>query len=300
MITSLPRAEDFYQSGKELLDFAWDIVSTLLRDIDEAIEHFDVDTDEVTEEYWIAAKSRLSTALAITQQGTEFILKGKIVSISPYLLIADSPSKWPSPYTANEINFSKFRTIDAQDLIRVLDTFSVQSLPQDFVVKFHSLREKRNTIIHSINKQLVVEVKEVIESILFIHKSLFPNENWASIRLKFLSNTPESGLDANEYSTNIVCWEVSLIMKLLTPSEIRKYFGIATKQRKYICPKCYYNANTDAGFDYKFATLQPKGPKSTSLFCPVCNENHVVIRQQCEYCPGNVLSNEEECLTCCG
>ena len=159
----IPTADDFYTSGKELLDFSWDVVAKLLVDIDEA-KYYGVDSDEVSDSYWAAAKRRLTTALSITQQGVEFVLKGKIAEISPYLLIVDSPSKWPSPYGGNTVSFSDFRTIDAQDLIRVIDTFSADSMPPEFVSQFHQLREKRNRIMFQIHLSIawVIELWKII------------------------------------------------------------------------------------------------------------------------------------------
>lgn len=298
---NIPTADDFYASGKELLDFSWDVVAQLLVDIDEA-EYYGVDSDEVSDSYWAAAKRKLTTALSITQQGVEFVLKGQITEISPYLLIVDPPSKWPSPYDGNTVNFSDFRTIDAQDLIRVIDTFSADSMPPEFVDQFHQLREKRNRIMHSVDKQLAVNVTEVVESLLFMHKALFPNENWASVRLRFLDEAPESELGANEYSTNRVCREISLVIELLKPSKVKAFFAIDKRQRRYICPACIAQANTDVEFEYKLAVLKPKGPTSNKLYCLVCNVTHTVLRTDCEEegCPGNVMSENGECLTCYG
>jgi len=297
----IPTADDFYTSGKELLDFSWDIVAKLLTDIDEA-EYYGIDPEGISDSYWASAKRRLTTALTITQQGVEFVLKGKIAEISPYLLIVDPPSKWPSPYGKNGVSFSDFRTIDAQDLIRVIDTFSQDTMPEKFVDQFNQLRDKRNKIMHSVDKQLTVNVTEVVDSLLFMHKALFPKENWPSVRLFFLEEAPDTELGAYEYSTNSVCREVLLAIELLKPSKVKYYFGIYKKQRRYICPKCISQANTDAGFEYKLAVLKPKGPTSTKLYCPVCNITHTVLREACEIksCPGNVLSEEGDCLTCCG
>ena len=300
-IIDIPSENDFYSSGKELMDFSWDVVARLLIDMDEA-EYYGVDPSEISDKYWSAAKRRLTTALSITQQGVEFVLKGKIASISPYLLISESPSKWPSPYESGQIKFSDFRTIDAQDLIRVIDTFCPNPMSQDFVDQFHQLREKRNRIMHSVDKQLTVDVAEVVESILYMHKALFPDETWAQIRLRFLDEAPDSELGSNEYSRNRVCWETELAINLLKPSKVKRYFGIDKKQRRYACPACLWEANTDAGFEHKLAVLQPKGSKSTKLYCPICNATYEVTREDCENngCPGNVLSDEGMCLTCCG
>ena len=297
----IPTADDFFTSGKELLDFSWDVIAKLLIDIDQA-EYYGVDHEEISDSYWAAAKRQLTTALSITQQGIEFVLKGKIAEISPYLLLVDSPSKWPSPYDDNTISFSDFRTIDAQDLIRVIDTFSEEPMPVQFANQFHQLRDKRNRIMHSVDKQLTVNVTEVVDSLLFMHKALFPNENWSSVRLSFIEASPDSELGAYEDSINRVCWEISLVIDLLEPSKVKDYFGIDKKQRRYICPKCISQAYTGAGFEYKLCALQPKGPTSTKLYCPVCNLTHTVIREGCKKkdCPGNILSEEGECLTCCG
>lgn len=301
MAVNIPTASDFFVAGKELLDFAWDVIAQLLKNLDEA-EYFGVDTAEVSEGYWLSARRRLTTALAITQQGIEFILKGKIAEISPYLLLADPPTKWPSPYEGTTTDFSSFRTIDAQDLVRVHDTFAVKHLDEGFVVRFHELRDKRNRIMHSVDKNIAVHVKDVVDALLFMHKALFPNEGWGSVRLSFLEAAPESELGSGDFVINTIAWELDLVLGLLTPAQVQTYFGIDKKQRRYVCPECYSKANTDNGFEYKLAIFQPKGPSSTSLYCMVCNATYPVSREDCDKsdCPGNVISEDGMCLTCCG
>lgn len=300
MIKNIPTAEDFYISGKELLDFSWDVVAKLLTDLDES-KYYGIDPQDISENYWYSAKRRLTTALSITQQGVEFLLKGKITQISPFLLIADPPKKWPSPYESGDLDFSQFRTIDAQDLIRVHDTFSDELMPSNFIEKSRELRDKRNLIMHSVDKNITVYVTDVIESLLFMHKALFPNETWAALRLDFLRNAPDAELGSVEYATNRVCWELSLVIGLLKPAQVKEFFNIDKKQRKYICPVCLFDANTDAEFEYKLAVLTPKSAESTSLYCPVCNDTYSVVRENCNNeCPGNVISDKGVCLTCSG
>lgn len=300
MVNDIPKADDYYTSGKELLDFSWDVVAKLLVDIDDA-EYFGIDPKEVSDSYWAAAKRQLTTALSITQQALEFVLKGKIAEISPYLLIGDPPSKWPSPYKGNSLNFADFRAIDAQDLIRVIDTFSETPMDSEFVHQFNRLRKKRNNIMHSVDKQLTIDATEVVDSLLYMHKAIFPQENWASVRLRFLDEAPDSELGANEYCINRVCREISLAIELLKPSRVKEFFGIDKKQLKYICPVCFSGANKDVEFEYKLAVLRPKGPNSKKLYCPVCDDVHPVLRQKCEKrnCQGNVLDEDGMCLTCC-
>lgn len=177
MIADIPAAKDFYTSGKELLDFAWDMVADLLANMEEAGD-FGIDQDEISDAYWASAKRHLTTALSITQQGVELILRGRIADVSPFLLLAGHPSSWPSPYKGMTIKFSEFRTIDAQDLIKVHDIFCADRFPSDFIDRYNSLRERRNVLMHSIDKNLGVQVIDVIDSVLFMHKRLFPDETW--------------------------------------------------------------------------------------------------------------------------
>ena len=300
MISDTPNADDFYESGKELLGFAWETVAELLLNLEEA-EYFGVNKKEVSDAYWDAAKRRLSTALSITQQGVELILKGRLVEISPFLLISGQPSTWPSPYEGGPIRFPKFRTVDAQDLARVHDTFSSTPLSPGFIERFVSLREKRNTILHSVDKSLNVPVLEVIDSILFIHKQFFPAETWGELRCVHLLRSPDIELGSIDYVKNRACREICVVVDLLKPAQVKTYFRIDKKQRRYFCPNCYDEANHDVDFEYKLAVLRPKGRDSTEVYCPICNCTYTVSRDHCEQgsCPGNVISTDFGiCLTC--
>jgi len=304
VIANIPTPDDFYTTGKELLAFSWNIVAELLVNLDEA-EYYGVDSSEISEEYWSLSQRQLATALAIMQQGVEFLIKGRICETSPFLLISDSPSKWPSPYNGNSIEFSKFRTIDAQDLIRVHDTFASKCFDDNFTSLFNELREKRNTIMHSINISLDVQFGEIIDALLYMHKTLFPNECWAAVRRESLQRSPNTELGSNDYISNEVCRELSIIIKLLPPAKVKEYFKVDKKRRAYICPECHYEANHDADdFNYKLAQLTSNSNDCTNLYCPVCNKKHEVSRLDCskEYdpeCPGNVISDVYNiCLTC--
>lgn len=300
MIINVPSAEDYYTSGKELLNFAWQSTATLLIEFDQA-GYYGLDEAEISDAYWAAAKRTLTTSLTVVQQATEIIIKGRIVAISPYLLLSDSPSRWPSPYEGKPIDFEKFRTIDAQDLIRVHDTFAPTAFAREFVDRFHRLRELRNTVMHSAGKNVSVPVAEVVDNALYMHKALFPTENWFTVRREFLLNAPSSHLGDADYATNFTCWEAEIVKKLLRPAQVAAYLGVDKKQRPYLCPSCLDAANTDNGFNHKLAVLMPASPTSTALYCPVCNQTSTVIREDCGQteCRGNVIDDDSgRCLTC--
>lgn len=302
MIEDIPMPEDFYEAGRELLGFAWETVVGLLRNLDEAA-YFGVDTDEVSESYWDAAKRHLGTALSITQQGVEFVLKGKIAEVSPFLLISEHPSRWPSPYEGTPVKFSRFRTIDAQDLIRTHDTVAGLQLSADFVRRYTILRDKRNIIMHSVDKNLGVNILEVIDSILFMHGELFPDETWGQFCYEHIRRSVLIQLHGEDHLWSKLCHEISLTIQLLEPAQVMRYFRIDKNQRRYYCPKCYDEADHDAGdFDYKLAVLKPQSGVSTRLYCPVCNFTHSVARDHCDQddCAGNVMAQAGWCLTCAG
>lgn len=303
MISNIPTYDDFNKTGKELLAFSWDIVATLLVNLDEA-EFYGIDQEEISDEYWSLSERQLKTALAITQQGIEFLIKGRICEISPYLLISDNPTKWPSPYNVQPIEFSKFRTIDAQDLIRVYDTFSDEKLDSEFVRKFNDIREKRNVIMHSLSSSLKVQVGEVIDSLLYMHSALFPNEVWPKIRKEALSKSPNTALGSDEYIVNEICRELSIINNLLSPAQVKKYFKIDKNKRSYFCSACYHEANKDTDFEFKLARLTSRYKNCTKIYCPVCDDEYEVLREPCSEaekngCVGNVISvADSTCLTC--
>lgn len=313
MVENTPTADDFYTSGEELFNFAWDALLRLVKNLDEA-SYYGIDKEEVSEQYWEGAKRTISTSLTIIQQGVEFFLKGRITSISPYLLINDPPSKWPSidingSVQKNTISFAQFRTLDAQDLVKVINTFSHYSLDETFVERFNKMRERRNAIIHSVSNTDDLNVKQVIESLMFFHKYFFPDLTWPSRRYHFLSYSPDAELDEKNWALNVTIFETSLVIQMLTPSETESYLGIDKKMREYFCPKCLNESDRDISPEVPLARLKSKDTEETNLFCPVCNKSHNVIRKQCDEnyskfidnhsCPGNVISEEySQCLTC--
>lgn len=299
MITNVPTADDFYRTGKELLVCAWDAVAKLIVGLHEA-EQWGHDTKAVSGDYWALAQRQLATSLTVMQQGLEFVIKGRICEVSPFILISDAPSKWPSPY-AGDVDFSRFRTIDAQDLVKVHDSFSASKFSSAFIDKFNVLREKRNSLMHSVNPSLEVNYMEVIESLLFMHKELFPGEAWAKLRRESLEVTPGTELGEYQYISNQACLELSVIIKLLGAGKVTSYFKIDKKRRGYLCPKCHSDASSDIDFDYRLARLTTTKPRCKTIYCPVCDDEYTVSRRKCSSkdCAGNVLGGDfDNCLTC--
>lgn len=297
MVKNIPESQDYIKTGRELLDISWGMIKDLLETYNES-EFYGFDKEEISDKYWSLSTRRLNSALAITQQGIEFLLKGKICEISPYLLISEPPSNWPSTQK-NDLDFSQFRTIDAQDLVKVHDTFSTDPLDPRFTTMFNKFRELRNAIMHSIGGNIKISHIDIIDSQIAMHKLLFPNDSWVKIRIEALKNSPDTTLGSDWYINDIVNNELALIIDLLPPQKVYEYFKIDKKSRPYYCPDCY-SENDTKEFAPKLARLISKKPDCNAIYCPVCEAEYEIARKDCtEDCPGNVISELYGiCLTC--
>ena len=90
MIIDIPTANDFQHAGIEFINLAMDQVFSLYDNIENSELEEWGDCDEI-ESYWKSAQRTLSNALTLVQQGIEFLLKGRIVNVSPFLLISGEP-----------------------------------------------------------------------------------------------------------------------------------------------------------------------------------------------------------------
>ena len=296
-VTDVPNYEDFLHIGSDHLQLAWNQVADLLTDIDDAPDVYD---EETKDEYWKASRRILLTALTTAQQGIEFTLKGYIAQVSPYLLIHNPAGTLPGPSIDSEIPFAEFKTIAAQDLVKMITAFTDKCLSKPFHAQFEELRNTRNKIMHSTGKEISIEPAQLIEIILDVHSELFPDRRWPLDRMQFLDRSPLAHLGAVDFTRNRVCWELAIVLSFLKPSKVKKFFGIEKKQRRYFCPNCLLEANRDAEFEHRLAVLTSKSPKAASLYCFVCDETFSVTRQCCEssVCEGNVFHDEWGCLSC--
>jgi hypothetical protein len=101
-----------------------------------------------------------------------------IAKVSPFLLIAGEPRRWPTPGGTGNVDFSDFRTLDAIDLCRVVNTVSDTKLSDSFVQLYNNLRIRRNKIAHLNTGSVVLEASNVLVSILSAQSLLFNGQLW--------------------------------------------------------------------------------------------------------------------------
>ena len=299
MITDIPDEAEFHEVGLSLLNLSWDGAASLLTRIyGEFTPDYD---DEMHDEYWAAARHPLALSLATAQQGAEFLLKARIVAVSPFLLFTSFPEKLPKDCHKKNTSFSDFLTINATDLMRVHDTCAPTRLPPEFVNSFNELRRQRNAIMHTVDRRLDIQVEKLISAILMIHFYLCPGKRWIDARVQGIQNSPIAKLypDSNETAA-MLSSEFSLVCELLTPKEMKKFFGFSKSRRLYLCPYCRH-VFPDMDLMPLTSHLEPNNSTSTNLWCFVCDNNQKVTREKCDdpKCSGNVIDDEyEECATC--
>lgn len=302
MIKNIPKSKNFLEIGMSQLNFAWEIILSLLEDLHEAEEYYEVNVKKVDKKFWDASKQRLSNSLFSLQHGVEFLLKSKIIEISPYLLIAENLSNWPKSCDKKDIDFADFKTVDAQDLIKIYNTFSSTRLSEEFNLTFNKLRKKRNSIVHTVDKRINLQAKEVMVEMLTMYKKFFPEGNWVHERRKSEEASPMSKLHSSDHIEPRLVREFSLLVKLLSHSELMEFFNFDNGQRVYICDYCKEVCNDYYDDLYpKTAILKPNKSDSTNLYCFVCEKNIKVERIKCSNvgCKGNVISRDyATCLTC--
>lgn len=300
MILDIPTRGDFDSAGITFLNLAWDAVLALEHKLDDAsLDDWDVD-GEVSDEYWTAAQTPLATALSMAQQGTEFLLKGRIASISPFLLISGSPTEWPRGCDQQDRSFADFRMIDAQDLIRVHNTVAPERLSESMRDRFNELRRYRNSVMHTVDPRRRFTSKEIIIAILEICDSLIAPRSWMSVRREYREANPDALAFSTDDMTYVLAREMNTVLALLEPVMAERHFGFKKRQRRYLCYQCT-NDCRDQDFLVELAQLRPNSPKATTVHCVLCEADYAVVRQNCvqEGCKGNVLDKQDGiCLTC--
>jgi len=300
MILEVPSSVDFKNHGIDYLNIGWGTVLDILISLEDASEcHDEEDIKEIGTDFWVAAERELATALSLIEQGAEFLIKARICEVSPWLLITRNPSEWPRGSSQQNVNFSLFRTIDAQDLIKVHDTFSAQRINSEFIEVFDLLRTQRNSIVHTVDKTMKLTASKLIEQVLIVSEHLLGSRSWLEHRLEFLERDRHNELYPGEGGNNYrLAREFISVVSALKPAELKRFFDFNKRQRSYRCPEC---TNLDWHYDCKTAQLTPNSPQGTTLHCYACGQDFIVERTACNEsdCKGNVFSTEYgRCLTC--
>ncbi len=300
LITDIPTDDDFRHAGLAYLNLAWQTAIDLGLNLAESSYAEWDDQGTVPDEYWAAAQRPLATAVSLLQQGVEFLIKSRIVAVSPFLLFDGSPRDWPRRCNQADTPYSAFKTIDAQDLIRAHDTVCTPRLSDDFVNTYEHLRIRRNTIMHTVDPTLRFSATEVLIAVLEISETFTGPMQWTAHRAAAIDAEPGSVAYWGGSSEAALARECLYVIDVLQPAQLRQFFGFNPRQRRYHCYNCQMAAS-DWDLTVTTSQLQPNTPVSTTVHCFVCRQQYNVLREPCpeRECRGNVLGAEDRlCLTC--
>lgn len=296
MIEQIPTEADFRSAGLGYLNLAWDVAAQFARDL----EHTDAavwDSDgSFREQYWGVAQRALSNALALIQQGNEFLLKGRIAAVSPYLLISGGPRDWPRRCDQQDVPFSSFHTLDASDLIRVHNTVAQNRLPEEYIRLFDDLRRRRNAVMHTVDSSMKIAEKEIylwtLESLVSLDSA-----SWCQVRYDYLDDSPAAMVYSDDPGTAQIYSELTRAIGLLTRNESKRLLGFSKQARRYVCPRCLSDCG-DHDVEPNLAQLAGRG----RVACILCGTSTTVDRRECEAddCKSNVIATASGvCLLCC-
>lgn len=301
MITDIPTKIDFYTMADHMVNEAWEKIADLAYEHNNVdiwngfykdSEHFSESDFRSLEHYWMFARPKLITAFTLILQSVEFKLKGCIVEISPYLLITNATRNPPKPDREGNISFSEFHTLDAQDLIKVHDTFSPIPLPEVFSNWFKKMRTLRNKFMHTVDKKTDIMPELIFTSIVFAHKHLnIGSAHWIWHRYQYraahASGGVNVGIEEDESFSGVVLamlqthYEFSAVISACSKKSVKELFDYTkndlegnNQKKSFYCKKCVSVMERGWNFDSKhlddvLETVQ-YNRKRNSYICAFC------------------------------
>jgi hypothetical protein len=277
MIVGVPDHKDLNDTATGWMNLAWEFAITEAERFQETAfvydeiesEHGPLKANQLIEEHWRAKRLILNNSISLLQQSLEIFIKAKIAEISPYLLIAGDPQSWPSLDNSGVVDFSDFKTIDATHLCRAAKIVSSSSLSDNFLQIYTRLRKERNKIMHLNAVRMKAEVGRIILDILSAHNSLFPDDTWVEFRRRHIEalgeySDKEGIFDAEDYTNDKICHEVTAAISELKPSEVKLFFCYDKRKKALRCPRCLELRTSDD--EWRFAQKQVGG----HIKCMVC------------------------------
>jgi len=294
VITGIPSHDDFCRTGLGLLDIAWDNTAGLVMDLANS-EYAGPADPEMAAAFWDASRQRLSVSLATAQQAVEFILKARIAEVSPHLLIGSLPRDWPRKCDQQDTQFADFRTIDAQDLLRVHDAVVPARLGPEFLAKFEELRKTRNATMHTVDARVSPRAADVVRDILAVYRLLFPEGNWFALRREYLEHSPIAKLYSGDFVDEQLVLEFERIDALLGDGVLGASLGRGDSLR-YVCPTCARAVDGETRAP-RCAFMDGQG---ASIECVLCGKATPVSPASCSQCGEGLVSPDYEFCVVCG
>lgn len=293
MIMNKPKPKDFERQSIQYLVQALDLIISNDHS-DEEIKDFDVRK----EDYWKYHQGILNNSLTLIFLSLENFLKKQICTISPLLLLAGEPKRWGT--SKSNKKYSELLIHQFDDLLVLYRELDLGQITDQTASKLEELRIKRNQITHGVIED-VITPKYVLETFHTLMVHIWGPKIWWDQLKSHVYNEPLFGIYDTDQERASVTSYIKFLVSYLGKSKAGEMLGVNLKQRNYYCPSCHYWLNHEFDVaDSNYSVLKPNTPKSTNLYCVVCDTDYEVERVNCQEseCKGNVISYDGYCLTC--
>ena len=300
MITNFPSYDDFEIVAKECFIQAFNLLFKVYdnyEEFDDEIIRQEVELDEL----WKYNSGTLRTSTILLHQGIETFMKGVVAQTSPLLLLEQKPSDWPTlPNSVNK-DYDTLFTIAGENLLHTFCAVTIIKVTPELISFIEGIRQKRNKAIHGASK-LNSNAKDLLQDILQAYTYFFGQDKWFIDLKEFNYKNPLFGYFDWEYEDLMSYQYLDFVESILGIKQLNKYINFDLKGRRYFCSFCKNEIDHKYGdLQSKWAYLKPNTSNSNEIHCINCNNDNVVIRENCnaDGCKGNVIDEEGRCLTCC-
>lgn len=176
MITNIPEHEDFEKVAKECLIQALElffVIYSNYKQYDDANKQEEVPLNVV----WEHNKPTVRTSIILLHQGIETYMKSVIVKSSPYLLLEQKRTDWPSLPESKDINYSAMYTYAGQNLLHTFCTVNNSKLTAKEIKFIEDIRQNRNKAIHGA-ENILSNPSIVILDVLKAYTFFFGKDQW--------------------------------------------------------------------------------------------------------------------------
>jgi hypothetical protein len=206
-------------------------------------------------------------------------------------------------WAKSNADFSETRTLDAIDLIPVVNTVCSRPLSDRFKSCYETLRGDRNKIYHLGIFKDRLDPMVLLGIMIQQYRELFSGSSYIIDRFDNISRTKYS-LYYNKRVTEIslLFIEMAKLYRIVNKTQFKSLFGFSKQTRRYMCHTCcaeaYLADNGLSPREIGTATLNAEG---NTVFCHVCRKEFDVYRSTCSgpNCKSNVISNNPEYLNHC-
>jgi hypothetical protein len=311
MITNIPDAEEMKQTALWLFFNAWEQILGIIglslaeefgsRIVKGHIEPSSQFKDEM-EELFDEVQPELRLAYVLLQQSHELGLKAKICAVNPFLLFLGSDVR---SWAKSNADFSESRTLDAIDLIPVVNAVCSTPLSDRFKSCYETLRGDRNKIYHLGVFKNRLDPIVLLGIMIQQYPELFSGSSYISDRLQNLNlSTTKYSMFYNKRTNelSLLLTEMAQPYKVASKAQFKTLFGFSKQTHRYMCHSCCYEAhiydNGLSAHEIGTATLNADG---SAVFCHVCRKEFDIYRSPCSEpnCKSNVISNNPEHLNHC-